>query len=85
MRSSEPGDAPSETILTTSSLLTAFNMNKALNRSCKGVVPDVLSRVALSESICAGVTCTDIVCRCRVDEEERERDREGEIKSAIKR
>lgn len=61
-------NAPSETILTTSSLLTAFNMNKALNRSCKGVAPDVLSRVALSEFICAGVTCTDIVLE--VDTEE---------------
>lgn len=57
-------DSPSETIFTTSSLLTAFNMNKARNRSCKGVVPEVLSSVALSESICAGVTCTDMTSRC---------------------
>jgi hypothetical protein len=44
-------DVPSATILTTSSLFTAFSMNKALNRSWSGVLPDVLSRVDSRELI----------------------------------
>lgn len=36
-------------------------MNNALNRSCSGVDPVVFKSVDLSVSICAGVTCTDIL------------------------
>jgi len=42
---------PSATILTTSSLFTAFSMNKALNLSWSGVLPDVLSKVDSRELI----------------------------------
>ena len=44
-------DVPSATILTTSSLFTAFSMNRALNLSWSGVLPDVLSRVDSRELI----------------------------------
>lgn len=48
-------------------------MNKALNRSWSGVVPDVLSRVALNESIWTGVTCTDMFNCVRVCDDDTER------------
>jgi hypothetical protein len=44
-------DVPSATILTTSSLFTAFSMNKALNLSWSGVFPEVSSRVDSRELI----------------------------------
>jgi hypothetical protein len=42
---------PSATILTTSSLFTAFSMNRALNLSCSGVLPEVLRSVDSRELI----------------------------------
>jgi hypothetical protein len=55
-----PRHLPSEIMSITSSPPTALSMKRALKRSCRGVEPAVLSKVAFSALSCSGVTVTDI-------------------------